>query len=108
MAPPIRRMRAEYTPPARHVNRLRGDVFVPYMPPLALPAGRDQRVAGRREGAVEPFARDERVCPAGPRTQPGPDNRRRGAGVVERGGLENRCARERTEGSNPSLSAINL
>ena len=29
----------------------------------------------------------------------------RGAGVVERGGLENRCARKRTEGSNPSLSA---
>ena len=31
---------------------------------------------------------------------------RRDAGVVERGGLENRCARKRTEGSNPSLSAI--
>ena len=30
----------------------------------------------------------------------------RGAGVVERGGLENRCAGNRTEGSNPSLSAI--
>src|SRR3954469_9452108 len=30
----------------------------------------------------------------------------RGAGVVERGGLENRCAgNPRTEGSNPSLSA---
>lgn len=26
--------------------------------------------------------------------------------MVERGGLENRCARKRTEGSNPSLSAI--
>jgi hypothetical protein len=26
--------------------------------------------------------------------------------VVERGGLENRCARERTQGSNPCLSAI--
>jgi hypothetical protein len=25
--------------------------------------------------------------------------------VVECGGLENRCTRERTEGSNPSLSA---
>ncbi len=25
--------------------------------------------------------------------------------MVERGGLENRCARKRTEGSNPSLSA---
>ena len=33
-------------------------------------------------------------------------DQRRGAGAVERGGLENRCARERTEGSNPSLSAI--
>ena len=32
-------------------------------------------------------------------------NRRRGAGVVERGGLENRCALTSTEGSNPSLSA---
>ena len=30
---------------------------------------------------------------------------RRGAGVVERGGLENRCALTGTEGSNPSLSA---
>ncbi len=31
---------------------------------------------------------------------------RRGAGVVERGGLENRCGREPTQGSNPCLSAI--
>ena len=31
---------------------------------------------------------------------------RRGAGAVERGGLENRCTRERTVGSNPTLSAI--
>ena len=31
---------------------------------------------------------------------------RRGAGVVERGGLENRCTRERTVGSNPTPSAI--
>ena len=30
---------------------------------------------------------------------------RRGAGVVDRGGLENRCARERTVGSNPTPSA---
>jgi hypothetical protein len=30
---------------------------------------------------------------------------RRGAGVVERGGLENRCARKRTVGSNPTPSA---
>ncbi len=33
------------------------------------------------------------------------DLTRRGAGVVDRGGLENRCARKRTEGSNPSPSA---
>ena len=33
---------------------------------------------------------------------------RRGAGVVERDGLENRCGRKPTEGSNPSLSASNL
>ena len=32
----------------------------------------------------------------------------RDAGVVERGGLENRCTCERTEGSNPSLSANDL
>ncbi len=31
---------------------------------------------------------------------------RRGGRVVECGGLENRCARKCTEGSNPSLSAI--
>ena len=30
---------------------------------------------------------------------------RRGARVVEWDGLENRCARKGTEGSNPSLSA---
>src|SRR5262245_52954951 len=30
---------------------------------------------------------------------------RRGAGVVDRDGLENRCTDNRTEGSNPSLSA---
>ena len=29
----------------------------------------------------------------------------RGAGAVDRGGLENRCTRKGTEGSNPSLSA---
>ena len=28
--------------------------------------------------------------------------------MVERGGLENRCARQRTEGSNPSPSATRL
>lgn len=31
---------------------------------------------------------------------------RRGAGVVERGGLENRCPFTGTQGSNPCLSAI--
>ena len=31
---------------------------------------------------------------------------RRGAGVVERGGLENRCTLTGTQGSNPCLSAI--
>ena len=30
----------------------------------------------------------------------------RGAGVVERGGLENRCTRKGAVGSNPTLSAI--
>ena len=33
------------------------------------------------------------------------DEWRRGAGVVERAGLENRCGGNSTEGSNPSLSA---
>ena len=33
---------------------------------------------------------------------------RRGAGVVERDGLENRCTGNRTVGSNPTLSAIVL
>ena len=32
---------------------------------------------------------------------------RRGAGVVERDGLENRCTGNRTVGSNPTLSANN-
>ena len=31
---------------------------------------------------------------------------RKDAGVVDRGGLENRCAFLRTQGSNPCLSAI--
>jgi hypothetical protein len=31
---------------------------------------------------------------------------RRGARVVDRDGLENRCACKRTVGSNPTLSAI--
>ncbi len=33
---------------------------------------------------------------------------RRDAGVVERGGLENRCALTSTQGSNPCLSATYL
>ena len=33
------------------------------------------------------------------------DPSRRGAGVVERGGLENRCPFTGTQGSNPCLSA---
>ena len=35
-----------------------------------------------------------------------PTRPRRGAGVVERGGLENRCPFTGTQGSNPCLSAI--
>ena len=61
---------------------------------LLRPAGKsDRSTAADADGPVTgnggPFA-----CP------------RRGAGVVERGGLENRCGRKSTEGSNPSLSAI--
>src|ERR1700760_888958 len=37
---------------------------------------------------------------------PAPIVRWRGAGAVDRGGLENRCTLMGTEGSNPSLSAI--
>ena len=33
---------------------------------------------------------------------------RRGARVVDRGGLENRCTREGTVGSNPTPSAIDI
>ncbi len=33
------------------------------------------------------------------------NDHRRGAGVADRAGLENRCGRKLTEGSNPSLSA---
>ena len=39
-------------------------------------------------------------------TQNAKPDMRRGAGVVERGGLENRCALAGTVGSNPTLSAI--
>lgn len=35
-----------------------------------------------------------------------PQDMRTDAGVVERGGLENRCASNGTQGSNPCLSAI--
>ncbi len=38
-------------------------------------------------------------------TQNARPDMRRGAGVVERGGLENRCALAGTVGSNPTLSA---
>ena len=44
------------------------------------------------------------TCPA----IAGTDLVRRGGRVVECGGLENRCAGNRTEGSNPSLSATYL
>ena len=37
-----------------------------------------------------------------------PKDVRTDAGVVERGGLENRCASNSTQGSNPCLSAIFL
>ena len=42
---------------------------------------------------------------AAPTAQTGWRTPRRGAGAVDRGGLENRCTRKGTEGSNPSLSA---
>ena len=44
------------------------------------------------------------VRPCGLKTRTTPP--RRGAGVVERGGLENRCGCKPTQGSNPCLSAI--
>ncbi len=45
--------------------------------------------------------------PAAIAPPPGPKPRR-GAGVVERGGLENRCGGDSTQGSNPCLSATSL
>ncbi len=36
------------------------------------------------------------------------NDQRKDAGVVDRDGLENRCTRKGTEGSNPSLSAKRL
>jgi hypothetical protein len=45
------------------------------------------------QGSRLGHAADARLCP------------RRGAGAVDRGGLENRCTLMGTEGSNPSLSA---
>ena len=61
----------------------------------------------RERGTVEFYARTcdaagPYVCSARPGSGHLP---RRGAGVVDRDGLENRCAGNRTEGSNPSLSA---
>ena len=53
------------------------------------------------QGTIDMHAGVDRFRPL-----PGGIALRRGAGVVERGGLENRCARERTQGSNPCLSAI--
>src|SRR5215468_3449721 len=45
------------------------------------------------------------LVPGGPPIS-GAARPRRGAGVVDRDGLENRCACKRTVGSNPTLSAI--
>ncbi len=53
-------------------------------------------LCGGRASAIEPHSLA--------RLTPRP--RRRGAGVVDRDGLENRCACKRTVGSNPTLSAI--
>ena len=97
--PAVRRVRADYTPPAPRVNR-------PKTPKRAKNRTLAGRLAGSRAGAVEPPGpRASRACPGIHSAISG--HRRRGAGGVERGGLENRCAFTRTEGSNPSLSAIN-
>jgi hypothetical protein len=65
--------------------------------PIAAHHCSDRRIV-RRDGTL-----------SGPCRPSGPCGRvrrpRRGAGVVERGGLENRCALTRTVGSNPTPSA---
>jgi hypothetical protein len=63
-------------------------------PRLQVRQGLASKGAPFRGGFPAAFSR----CPPRPIS-------RRGAGAVERGGLENRCARKRTEGSNPSPSA---
>ena len=51
-------------------------------------------IAGRRLGGSRSDVRSRRA-----------GRQRRGVGAAEQGGLENRCARQGTEGSNTSLSA---
>ena len=60
------------------------------------PKGNIARCVQDQHSPLRP--RDDRITTARPP--------RRGAGVVERGGLENRCGRKPTQGSNPCLSAI--
>src|SRR5581483_8811616 len=57
----------------------------------------------RRALAHFPFRLGQNPFRNAGRTTPLPT--RRGAGVVERDGLENRCTGNRTVGSNPTLSA---
>ena len=84
--------------PWRHTKHRAGSFEAP-----AAEASLQHRLASRRGLAL--------VCRrlGTPRARRGPARTlRRDAGVVERGGLENRCARERTQGSNPCPSAILL
>jgi hypothetical protein len=81
-----------------------------------LKAGRGQ-LAPNEAGLATPDRSCKKRAIASPARQSAPEapppvaqasKLRRGAGVVDRGGLENRCARKRTVGSNPTLSAIYL
>jgi hypothetical protein len=65
-----------------------------------------QEVPEKFNTIVDAFWRE--VDAGGPPLRFSPAAPRRGAGVVERGGLENRCARKRTESSNLSPSALQV
>ena len=73
-------------------------------PALGIISPGRRRCIGCRQGPAAPAA-PLAGAPAFGVASRRPRTARRGAGVVERGGLENRCTRESTVGSNPTPSA---
>ena len=71
-------------------------------PASALP--RSSRLAGALRAGIG-SVKVRAVFDPRPWFAPSAGPSRRGARVVDRGGLENRCACKRTVGSNPTLSA---